>query len=643
MVKKTFQERDLVELGLEVVNIFTNGSSNLPTYKKVAEHIYKELGEMITQLRFYVIDEEGEMLEEELTYDNNGWSQGYDYISLYQIYQKNKEDILVDGNYIKIILKNGDDILGLMELRVIIELSSKMLEDFINMAEIIGLGLGNILLKKELISGKDNTEVSIKINNELQSIDNLDEMINKFFQLALKYFKFDRITVVLYDENKGISEVRGVSEKGEVFTSEDFPVEELPVFTGISFDYIPFDYGLGYWFPLKTNTRVVGAVLFDNIYTLYKIPDTMRDYLRLLSSQFANAINNIQMNSRMQKAAYSDLLTGVYNRNYLELRLSDFEKMGNLPFSVIMGDLNGLKITNDVFGHSAGDWLLKKTAEILRRNSSDNDLVFRWGGDEFVILLPGKNRKEAEKLCQSIKREYTKVNSESNLKLSLSLGTATREFGKLELMELVKKAEDRMYKHKLLETRSYRSSLVFSLEETLSEKNYETAGHAERMTSLARRLGEKMDLSHSELDDLRLLALLHDVGKVVVNDDILNKPGPLNEKEWEEMKKHSEAGYRIAQASLDLAGIANFILHHHERWDGTGYPLGRKGKEIPLLSRIISVVDAYDVMTHSRPYKKAISHEEALKELKRCAGTQFDSKIVQVFSTLEFDKLLEES
>jgi|LSQX01.3.fsa_nt_gb diguanylate cyclase (GGDEF)-like protein len=635
MAEKTYQ-KNLVELGFDLVDIFAKGSPSIHTYKRLVGHILRELDYMIDQLRFYVIDEERELLEEELTYNiYSGWSQGYDYIPLYQIEQKKDEKIIVDDNYIKIILRNGRDILGLMEFRLIIDFSEINFSEFVKMTDIIGLALGNVLIKKELISGKDNTEISIKINNELQAIDNLDELIQKFFQLTLKYFKFDRITVVLYDENNNISEVRGVNEKGQTFTTEDFPVEELPVFTGISFDYIPFEYGLGYWLPLKTNTRIVGAVLFDNIYTLYRIPDTVRDNLRLLSSQFANAINNIQMNFLMQKAAYSDLLTGIHNRNYLEIKLKDIEKAENLPFSVIMGDLNGLKITNDVFGHSAGDWLLKKTAEILQRNSSDNDLVFRWGGDEFVMFLPGKGRKEAEKVCRIIGEECEEINKESKWKLSLSLGTATKETGKLNLMELVKRAEDRMYKHKLLETRSYRNALISSLAETLSEKNIETVGHAERMTSLAMRLGERMDLSSSELDDLRLLALLHDIGKVAINDDILNKPGPLNEKEWVEMKKHSEVGYRIAQASLDLAGIADFILYHHERWDGTGYPLGKKGKEIPLLSRIISVVDAYDVMTHPRPYKEAISQEEAVKELKRCAGTQFDPEIVEIFTTLD--------
>ncbi|MFP4016218.1 MAG: HD-GYP domain-containing protein, partial [Halanaerobiales bacterium] len=150
-----------------------------------------------------------------------------------------------------------------------------------------------------------------------------------------------------------------------------------------------------------------------------------------------------------------------------------------------------------------------------------------------------------------------------------------------------------------------------------------------------------MGLVDNELDDLKLLAMLHDIGKVAVDDSILNKPGPLNQQEWQEIMKHSEAGYRIAHASFELSQIANYILCHHERWDGKGYPLGKKGLDIPLLSRIISVIDAYDVMTHDRPYRKAISHQKAIEELLYCAGKQFDPEIVDVFCNIDIEEIVD--
>ncbi|MFW6030358.1 MAG: HD domain-containing phosphohydrolase, partial [Halanaerobiales bacterium] len=398
-------------------------------------------------------------------------------------------------------------------------------------------------------------------------------------------------------------------------------------------DYTVIDNGLAYWVPLKTNTGIVGAVLFDNLYTLYKISDSFFNTLRTLSSQFANAIDNLKMSSSLQKSAYFDTLTGLYNRTYLEKILPKYRD-GGLPLSIIIGDLNGLKVTNDVFGHAAGDKVLKKMAEILKDTCPEDALVFRWGGDEFFVLLPGKEEQETNKICSEIKEKTYNIN-DTSVKLSISLGSISRKNNE-ELSGLIKEAEDRMYRCKLLESKSYRSSLILSLKETLAEKSYESAGHVERMTSLAIKVGERMGLSGNELDDLRLLAMLHDMGKVAISDDILNKAGPLNDEEWEEIKKHPEAGYRIAQSSMELFQISPYILSHHERWDGGGYPLGKKGLEIPLLSRIIAVVDAYDVMTNGRPYKEAISHEEAMEELDRCAGNQFDPNVVRIFHEVNF-------
>jgi len=191
-----------------------------------------------------------------------------------------------------------------------------------------------------------------------------------------------------------------------------------------------------------------------------------------------------------------------------------------------------------------------------------------------------------------------------------------------------------MYRRKLLESKSLRSAIVSSLKEALFERSNETEGHAERIWHLCHQMGRSLGLSESQLDDLRLLSLLHDVGKIAIRDGILLKPGALEPHEWVEMKKHPETGYRIAQSVYELASIAEYILSHHERWDGTGYPMGLVGKHIPLPSRILAVADAYDVMTNLRPYKEPMSHDEAIEEIKRCSGTQFDPAIVRSFLEL---------
>jgi HD-GYP domain-containing protein (c-di-GMP phosphodiesterase class II) len=165
-------------------------------------------------------------------------------------------------------------------------------------------------------------------------------------------------------------------------------------------------------------------------------------------------------------------------------------------------------------------------------------------------------------------------------------------------------------------------------------KSQETEEHAERIKNLAQMVGKEIGLPQEKLDELALLATLHDIGKVGIDEKILNKPGKLSKEEWKEMKKHPEIGYRIAMASPELMTVAEYILAHHERWDGKGYPRGLKGEEIPLLARIIAITDAYDAMMSDRPYRKAISKEEALAEIKANAGTQFDPKFAEFFVKL---------
>jgi HD-GYP domain-containing protein (c-di-GMP phosphodiesterase class II) len=195
----------------------------------------------------------------------------------------------------------------------------------------------------------------------------------------------------------------------------------------------------------------------------------------------------------------------------------------------------------------------------------------------------------------------------------------------------VKEASESMRTKKLMNETSKKSSQLDSLKQTLTESDYETEEHVERTRAMAVRLGRALGLSDADLGKLALLAVLHDIGKIAIPHSILSKPGRLSEEEWQVMRTHTEKGYRIASASKELQPIAEYILHHHERWDGQGYPGGLAGEDIPLLSRVITVVDSHDVMVHDRPYHNAMSQAEAEKELLRCAGSQFDPHIVAVF------------
>ena len=331
---------------------------------------------------------------------------------------------------------------------------------------------------------------------------------------------------------------------------------------------------------------------------------------------------------------YHDVLTGLYNRSFFEEELKRLDQGRQTPISIIMGDVNGLKLTNDVFGHDEGDNLLKRIAGVLCSSCRGDDIIARTGGDEFCILLPKTSCDEAEEICQRIYNACAAQqtgNAAAALRLSISLGYATKESSQRRLQSVLKAAEDSMYKRKLLESRSQHSSIVSTIRTTLNEKSHETEDHSYRLINYARMVGMKAMLNSDQLSDLELLAVMHDIGKITVDDAVLNKPGPLNDDEWEQIKKHPEMGYRIASSSPELMTIANCILTHHERWDGKGYPQGLSGADIPLLSRILTIVDSYDAMTQDRVYRRALSREAAILELRRNAGKQFDPEIVEIF------------
>lgn len=327
-----------------------------------------------------------------------------------------------------------------------------------------------------------------------------------------------------------------------------------------------------------------------------------------------------------------DKLTGLYNRAFFEAELNRLARGRDYPITIFSADVDGLKLINDTMGHDSGDKLLKDCAAILKKSLRSGDILARIGGDEFTVLLPNTNEQIGEMLTWRIRSYVDQYNREhSQRQLSISVGMATAHHRNNSLEETFKTADDSMYRSKLRKASSAKSKIIDALMRALGERDYITEGHAQRLTALCQRIGEAKGLTSSQLDNITLLAQVHDLGKVGIPDKILFKKSSFTEEEWKVMHQHPEKGYRIAVSSPDLSGIADLILKHHEKWDGTGYPLGLKGQEIPVECRILAIVDAFDAMTNSRPYSKAKTIQEALEELRRCSGTQFDPELIGIF------------
>ncbi|KAF0092477.1 MAG: hypothetical protein FD141_661 [Fusobacteria bacterium] len=372
-----------------------------------------------------------------------------------------------------------------------------------------------------------------------------------------------------------------------------------------------------------------------NVYnkeTIFRYLDFLSGLINMISELAQKTIELKKQNEEIAFISYHDYLTGLYNRSYFEEEKKRLDTPRQLPISVIMGDINGLKVINEGFGHSKGDEMIIEIARILKSSCRAEDIISRIGEDQFAILLPKTDEKSAQLICRRIHNacEVDALN-DSLIYPSISLGCATKNFETEIMDDILIAAEESMYKQKLLESKSAHSSIIASIKVIMFEKSQETEEHAERIVQLSKDIGQAMSLTKDQLNDLELLSTLHDIGKMGVSPKILSKPGKLNNDDWIEMRKHPEVGYRIARATSELLPIADCILCHHERWDGKGYPQGLIGEEIPILSRIVAIADSYDAMTNDRVYRSAMTNEEAIEEMRRNSGTQFDPDILQLF------------
>ncbi len=321
--------------------------------------------------------------------------------------------------------------------------------------------------------------------------------------------------------------------------------------------------------------------------------------------------------------SYHDPLTGLYNRRFFEQELKRLDVARNLPLSIILGDVNGLKLTNDIFGHAAGDEILKEAANVFRSACRADDIVARWGGDEFIVILPQTTAEDAAKIASRIRSAYDKI-SKRLLKYTISLGCATKETEDVKIDWILHRADELMYLDKTANAKSADYENIKYIYEKLHLKDPRNKEHADNVVLFATKIGEALNFSAAEMSLLREAAYYHDIGKIALTA-IESENGP-------DYRKHPTVGFRILSVSERTMEIAKYVLNHHEHWDGTGYPKGLKGEAIPLLSRIVAIAEHYDNLRRNKEHM--LSREEALDALAEKAGTIFDPDIVDAFIDL---------
>jgi diguanylate cyclase (GGDEF)-like protein/putative nucleotidyltransferase with HDIG domain len=414
------------------------------------------------------------------------------------------------------------------------------------------------------------------------------------------------------------------------------------------------------YLPLSVSDRTIGSlILASRKPNAYSHGQTK--LLEKVALQIAAPIENAQLYARLEQKSRSDELTGLFNRRYFEERLKEELSRHSRyddVFSIFMIDLDNFKAYNDVYGHPAGDVLLGQIGRIIRNCIRNVDQAFRYGGDEFVVILPQTARDAAYVVAERVRRQIAEEMEKRAIAVTSSIGLASYPADGMLSGELVDVADTALYHAKRtggnriflsskilskppddwetpgIDTRPGSMSEVYDIASAAEAKDPYTYGHSKKVNIYAVALAEMIGLSPDVVSALSAAALLHDIGKVGIPEKVLNKKGKLTKDDWEAIKAHPKLGANIISNIPKLAPSVNSILYHHERWDGTGYPEGLKGEDIPIQARILAIADSFEAMTSARPYRPALALEEVVTELRQGAGSQYDPKLVEVFISI---------
>lgn len=355
---------------------------------------------------------------------------------------------------------------------------------------------------------------------------------------------------------------------------------------------------------------------------------------------FRDVTSRLAKEREIEYLSYHDGLTGLYNRRFFEEEIRRLDMPRNLPITLVMADVNGLKVINDGFGHPVGDQLIQSAATAIKNSCRNDEIIARMGGDEFAILLPGVSETEAKKVVERMQKQASETVI-MGLPVSIAFGYATKTEPHESILKVLQYAEDRMYQLKMSDNSTSRNQTIKVMLQSLFNRSPREEAHILNVSHICELFANALGFGREQVIELKLAAQLHDIGKIAIESRILEKPGVLNDLERMQMQRHTETGYRILSTTAEYLNVAQIVYDHHEKVDGTGYPRGLKGDQIPLGARILTIAEAVDAMSNDQPHRKAMTKEEIRAELIRCSNTQFDAHLVQIFNQHILDTLFE--
>ncbi len=487
-------------------------------------------------------------------------------------------------------------------------------------------------------------------------LSNNDEFISQFAERLVEGEQIRSIKLA-----KDSSIINWLSREDKPFSRE--LIDLSPEFKGLSdAERESLDAsGIGLLFPIKSKGNLIGILALSKKQSGGSYSTDDMDLLVTVAGEAGVVMENAQLYGKAKERAHTDELTGLFNHRYFHERLDEeisrCSRFGDI-FSLLFLDMDLFKAYNDIYGHLAGDDMLRQIGQYIKSSIRGIDMAFRYGGDEFTVILPQASLEDACKVAERLRKRIEVEMDSKGAPLTSSVGIASWPTDGVMREEIVQAADASLYYAKqmgrnriCLATETMTSevlstgsnpekepgilSTIYALAATVDAKDHYTYGHSKKVSKYATDIAEALGYSQERTATLRAAALLHDIGKIGVSDRVLLKSGPLSDEDWEPIRSHPKLGVAILKHVESLSGCLAAIQYHHERYDGTGYPAGLKGENIPLDARIMAVADSYDAMTSLRPYRQGkFTPEQALAELKNCAGTQFDPKIVEVFASL---------